>query len=285
MKGIPMRTPRNYGVSRIDVLVIVACAGLLVVITSAVLGQTRPEGGGRSQLHPRSLEDGTQLKEIQHVFVLFARQNKGRYPLPGLIDRLPDPHLGEVPGAGPEDAEQNTTANLYSALISQAYLLPDIVVSPIERNPSVEVDRDYNYDAYDPANDVYWDTSFVADLDRKSNTSYAHLVVYGKRKAGKWRCDKSGSWPVLGNRGPKDGKLDPASYTCGPHGHWAGNVVFNDNHTELLKTTKPKHVLFDSNGQKKQDNLFAFDDGVGGADAILTFTNRMTLDGPIIQHD
>ncbi len=271
--------------SRIDLLVIVACGGLLVAITSAVLGQTRPKSSDHTQVHPRSLKDGTQLKEIQHVFVLFARQNKGRYPLPGLIDRLPDPHLGEVPGAGPEDAGQNTTANLYSALICQAYLLPDIVVSPIERNPSVELDRDYNYDAYDPANDVYWDTSFVADLGQKSNASYAHMVLYGERKTAKWRYDKAGSWPILGNRGPKEGKLDPKSYTCGPHGHWAGNVVFNDNHNELLMTATPKHVLFDSNGQKKQDDLFAFDDGIGGVDAILAFTKEMTQDGPIIQHD
>lgn len=220
--------------------------------------------------------------------IVFAREFGGVFPSPGWIDRLPvkiGGRLQEIPGRGEKDITQNTTAKLYSALIMQNYVEPATVISPVERNPNVKVRSNYDWEIYNPVKDVYWDPQFKADLVEVSHVSYAHMVLFGKRVDAQWRDTMAAKFPVISNRGPKDGKLDPASYTCGPHGHWAGNVVFNDNHTELLKTTKPKHVLFDSNGQKKRDNLFAFDDGIDGADTILTFTKRMTTDGPVIQHD
>ncbi len=232
------------------------------------------------------MKDAAKLKTIDQAMLSFARQYRGRQlPTPGVIDRLPVPGRGDVPGRGEEDITQNTTANLYSMQIMQNYFAPPLIISPVERNPNVKAKNDYAWNVYSPRDDVYWDVRFKADLTKESHTSYAHMVIFGKRKEAHWRDNQLSEIPRLSNRGPKDGTLDPDSYTCGPHGHWVGNVVFNDSHVELLKTTTPERVRFVLNGQKKQDNLFAFDDGIGGVDAILTFTSEMSKDGPKIQHD
>ncbi len=289
-KAQPMRHNRTRvrcGVCQIDVLAMIACVTLLCVIGSGVLGQELPTKSDKPRpIHPRSIKDQAQIKQIHQAWIAFAREFGGIFPTPGLINRLKDPILNrEVPGRGPEDLTANTTANLYSTIIMQNYFAPQLIISPVERNPNVKVKHDYDWRAYNPVDDVYWDPRFKADLTKESHTSYAHMVIFGKRKEAHWGDDMSARFPILGNRGPKDGKLDPDSYTCGPHGHWVGNIVFNDNHVELLKTTTPERVRFDSKGEKKQDNLFAFDDGIGGVDAILTFTSEMSKDGPKIQHD
>ena len=91
---------------------------------------------------------------------------------------------------------------------------------------------------------------------------------------------------ALGNRGPLEGEPDGASYTCGPHGHWAGNVVFNDNHTKLIDTFTPaNHKQRIVDGKEEKDNIFKMEDGPEGGDAILSFTRSIGEDGPVLQHD
>ncbi len=276
------------GRSRIDTLATVACAGLLVIVASVVLGQTRPSGGPPAEAHPLSVKDASQLAEIHQAMVIFANEWGGLLPRPGLINRLPvelDGQLRQIPGRGEEDISLNTTANLYSSLIAQNYFAPTLVISPVERSPEVSVRGSYDYNQYDPAEDVYWDPQFKADLLSGSHTSYAHLLLFGKRVDAQWRDTMDPKFPVLGNRGPKGGKLDPSSYTCGPHGNWAGNVVYNDNHVEFEVTTTPSGLFFQSGEARKPDNIFAIDDGPRGRDAVLTFTKRMTASGPLLQHD
>lgn len=277
------------GLARVESLAAVACVGLLLVLAGAVLGSSQEGRSRGGRLHPRSMRDSEQLITIHRMMVIFSREMAGVFPTPGLIDRLPvelDGQLRDIPGRGPEDITQNTTANLYSMLIMRHYIPEQILVSPIERNPKVSVCKDYDYARYSPLEqDEYWDPSFQADLETGSNTSYAHLVMFGKRRELQWRDTLDPSFPVLGNRGPKDGSLNPSSNTCGPHGHWTGNVVFNDNHAEMLATVRPVNVTFMTNDEKQQDNIFAFDNGVAGMDTILTFTKQMTEDGPVLQHD
>ena len=286
-----MNPRSSRGVKLVDVLVICTCSILVLVTASVVLGQVGPKQAAPSASHPLCIKDAAQLKQIHAAMVVFAEANKGRYPIPGLINRraadLDGDGVGEVeiPDVGPEDIALNTTANLYSALIAMHFVSLESVISPVDRNPNMKVDDDYNFAAYSPAEDSYWDPRFEADLETGSNTSYAHLVIYGRRLKLHWRDTLEPRFPVLSNRGPKDGALGPSSFTCGPHGNWTGNVVFNDNHFEMLSTARPPHVTFMSNDEKHQDNLFAFDDGLAGNDTILTFTKQMIEDGPVIQYD
>lgn len=286
-----MNPQTSRGVTLIDVLVICACSILVLVTASVVLGQAGPNHAGSGAHHPLSMKDADQLKQIHAAMVVFAEANKSRYPIPGFINRKAADLDGdgegdaEISGVGPEDVALNTTANFYSSMIAMHFLPLELVISPVDRNPNVKVDDDYNLSAYSPADDSYWDVGFKADLMDGSNTSYAHLVLHSRRKLRMWRHTVGGVWPILSNRGPKDGKPNPKSYTCGPHGNWSGHVVYADNHVVFHNSTRPQGVSFIVNDFVQQDNLFAFDHGLAGKDTILTFTKQMTEEGPVIQHD
>ena len=274
-------SPHRRGVSVIETLVTVSCGAALLAL---VLAAAPPQDDG-PRPHARSVKDGLQLRQIHASLVAFGREYDMGFPRPGLIDRLPTGVGGvvrDIPGRGAEDVTQNTTANLYAALIMQNYCSPALCISTVERNPNVKGCTEYDYARYDPVGDVYWDPAFKADLKVLSHTSYAHLVIHGRRADRQWRVTSETTFPVLCNRGPRDGKVDPDSFTCGPHGHWAGFVVYNDNHVVMESATTPSGLVFDG---KKPDNLFAFDDGIDGGDAILTFTKAMTADGPEVQFD
>jgi hypothetical protein len=267
------------GVARTDILACAGCAVIACTIGSLVPGQAedRVDPAG-FQPHPKSMKDAAQLRAIHQSWLIFAREFSGILPTPGLIDRLPF-NGQEIPGRGEEDINANTTANLYSACIMHNYFTPELIISPVERNPKVRVMADYDYEAFDPVKDVYWDARFKADLTAGSNVSYAHMPIYGQRKLKEWRDTSNSAWPLLGNRGPKDGKADPSSYTCGPHGNWAGNVVFSDNHSQPFQKSTSIPLR---DGQL--DNIFASDDA-NGTDAILTFTREITDKGPVFQFD
>ena len=281
----------SRGVTVVDVLVVCTCSVLFLVTASVVVGQAQVGNDAAGARHRLSIKDAEQLKQIHAAMVAFAETHKGRYPTPGLINRKAADLDGdgkgdaEIPDVGPEDIALNTTANLYSALIAMHYVPLELVISPVDRNPNVKVDADYNNAAYSPANDSFWDAGFKAAPMEESNTSYAHLALHSQRKRRMWRHEVGGVWPVLSNRGPKDGKPNPKSYTCGPHGNWSGHVIYTDNHVEFHHATKPKGVSFIVNDHPQQDNLFAFDNGLAGIDTILTFTKQMTEEGPVIQYD
>jgi hypothetical protein len=279
---------RSRGFARSDLMAVITCSVLLIAMASVVFGQDAKDdrAGGGVTMHTKTRKDAEQLRMMHQSFLVFAREFQGIMPLPGLIDRLPFNGV-EEPGRGPEDEAQNTTANLHSAMIMQNFYTPDLIISPVERNPKVKVHADYNYEMYNPtpAVDCYWDANFKADLAQESNVSYANLVLFGKRKSTEWRDTLNAKFAILGNRGPKDGKNDPDSFTCGPHGNWAGNIAGNDNHAEFFTATQSPHTFKNAEGQEKPDNFFAIDDGMGGADVILSFTKAITKDGAELQWD
>ncbi len=225
------------------------------------------------------MQDGAQINEIHQAWIVFADDHKGRYLIPGLIDRLPDAFLGDMDGVGPQDYSLNTTANMYSAIIAQDYFNPDTLISIFERNPAVVLDKDYDYNAYDPQNDVYWDPTFVADLETGSNVSYAHMPLVGDRMVRQWRDIGAASVAVLGNRGPADGVASADSYSCRKNGRWLGSLVFNDNHLETLSATAGLKI---GGGP---DNLFNVDPGLNGLDQVLAFTKEVKDDQAVLQHD
>ena len=83
---------RTRGITLVEVLAILL--GILVVV-ALLLPMTPP----RTQ-QAKLLKDGTQIRGIHPAWLTYSSEFDGVFPPPGLIDRLPDPALGDVPGQG-----------------------------------------------------------------------------------------------------------------------------------------------------------------------------------------
>lgn len=282
MPGRSCRTFRR-GVSRADVVALILSAVALAAVGTLILFRLSPHSAITV-----SMRDGTNLRQVHQGMVLFGGESGGLYPRPGLMKRKPVQVGGEaliVPGRGEENMHYNTTDRLYSSLIMQHYTSPALVVSPGEINPNVREMRNFDYDAFSPAQNVYWDERFQADLEHGSHTSYAHLLLYGGRTIALWHEQAPSHVPLLGTRGPRDGRCHPESLTCDRHGRWTGMVVRNDNTTMRHETMTPPNLEIGSGEDRQPDNLFAMEEGTDGEDVILTYTLAIDETGPTIQHD
>jgi prepilin-type N-terminal cleavage/methylation domain-containing protein len=274
---------RKRGFTLIELLVVIAIIALLVGLLLPALA--------KAQRNARTMKDATQIKEIHKSFLTFAQGNKGKLPIPGLIDRgqydqQGIPGLGEIPGYGPEEFGENNTQNLYSAMVAQEYFNTDILIGPTEVNPIVVEDLDYDFAMYAPADDNYWDPEFEMNIWAEpgqgffANSSYAHQAICGDRKTLKWRDTQDSTYPMVGTRGVEEGIQagDPKhdqSPTLQLHGskkQWIGNIVFSDNHTDQIQNFYPAQTTYEpidgSTGPIK-DNIFAaeFEDHPTGAKA------------------
>ena len=274
MSRIPIS---RHGLTRLELLMALICIFVLTSLLYLMFQRTV-----RSNVQ---VEDGTRLRQIRLSLLVAARDYQGRYPTPGLVNRLPLNGV-ETPGRGEEDESLNTTASLYSVMVMQNYLSPELLISPLERNPNVDaMDNDfYDFDAYSPATSRYWDPSFKADLVTGSNVSYGHMPLVGERKNRWWQESLGGHFALLGNRGPRDGKPDRNSYTCDRHGNWSGNIVFADGSVEWLTVMQVPSISPAANSGGL-DNLFTFDRDGAADDMIVTFTSEITDGEPKIQHD
>ncbi|MCZ6836114.1 MAG: hypothetical protein O7G85_10105, partial [Planctomycetota bacterium] len=234
------------------------------------------------------IKDGSQIRGIHQSWLVFAREFDGKFPRPSEISNQELKDLGGETFAPDVFVDQNhldTTANLFSIMIMQNYISPELCVGPTEPSGSVFVHDDYNWDVYDPVANVHWDDQFSADLDSTSHVSYAHMPLFGENVNRHWRDTMSDTFPIVGNRGPKDGD-DPSSITLKIHGSnkkWLGNIIFNDNH--VVVSSEMVFDRVDEDGNTFSDHIFRFDQAKSGLDAILTFTKAMTEDGPVVQWD
>lgn len=234
------------------------------------------------------MTDGAQLRGIHQSWLIYSREFDGKFPMPSKIVRqeLMDFGDGEtVPDVWKDQSHHDTTAKLFSVVIMHNYLSPEICVGRTEPSSHVTVDNDYNWDAYQPNDNVFWDSRFTADLDGVSNVSYAHMPLFGKRLQQEWGGSLNGLFPVLGNRGPRDGD-DPDSITYRiykPHDAWIGNIIYNDNHIEWDSQMISGQIQIGD--QLMPDHIFRLDDPIDHADAILSFTREMKKDGPVLQWD
>jgi hypothetical protein len=170
-------------------------------------------------------------------------------------------------------------------MIAQSYTVPGQLISGNEFNPAVVRDEDYDYQSFSPREGTYWDPSFVADLVTGSNTSFAHVPLHGERLRRMWRFTAGSRTPLLGNRGPAGGVHDPTSLTYGRNGVWGGHVVYGDGHVEFHDTFTPAGVTYGGGAERRPDNIFDAEEGADGLDAKLTFTKKMTEEGPEVQWD
>jgi prepilin-type N-terminal cleavage/methylation domain-containing protein len=270
----------HAGFTLTETLSTIAIAGMLVVATIPALAHLRGDAG--------TIQDAAQILEIHRGFLHFAADGDGTFPTPGLIDRI-----GTDPD-GLQNYGENNTGYVYSSAIAQLYITTRVVVGPTEVNPVILVDEDYDFDAYDPANDEFWDRDFRDDIwstdvtTNWANASYAHMAVCGDRRDLKWRDTGAAGDPVLGTRGPMNGvgpgnPLYDRSMTLLLHGDpdvWDGNICFNDHHVELVRTFFPVPTPFALGPDEKHgDNIFNADEGEAGADSWLVIARAAQTSG------
>lgn len=294
-----MQHTRGY--TMIELILVVVIIAIVIAVTLPLLA--RPSNSAWM------LKDGTQIKQIHEAWTIWAGGHDGVMPLPGLVNRGPQPILGENrTGIGPEDETKNASRHLYASLIMQNYYTPEICIGPTEVSPQIDV-CEYDWDLYDPEGDVYWDgdyptgappaveTGFRADIGPggTSHTSYFHQAIVGLRKKVTWRDNNDPTAPILSNRAPYRGAPESTdeyrrSYTLLLHGsqrRWVGSVVFSDNHVGTFDTVHPLTTpyLDEAVGRQATDNIFApeFSGGLNGGDAFLTMTR--SVGGPSVMTD
>ena len=230
-------------------------ATLIEVITASAVGvlllSVAVPVGHRVRLAGTTEQDAAQQQSIHAAMVRDSKGNPGeRLPTPGLINRLP--YNGQqVPGEGGEDYAQNKTQNLYSACIARGLFGPQILVGATEVNPVVEAYTAYNYNAYRPDADSYWDPNMQAQIggtagSSKSHTSFAHQLLCGLRKEVYWRGTADANRPLICTRGTQNGVTtgdryvrSPTLRLHGPPDSWEGNVCYGDNHVEYATSFYP----------------------------------------------
>lgn len=281
---------QRKGFTLIELLVVIAIIALLVGLLLPALA--------KAQQNARSLKDKTQIKQIHAAMLVYANDTKERLPTPGLIDRLPDMQLGiDVPGVGGHDYIQNHSANLYSYMVSTQFFGTKLLIGPTEVNPFITEYVNFNFDAYDPSSDQYWDPAFNVDISEDDpdgvHVSYFHLTMVGERWRTKWRTESthSAAAVIMGSRGTKNGEITTDEYrlsqTLELHGaknQWVGNLVFQDNHTETVVSFYPNQVIYQrqDSGTPTPDNIFdaEFNDFPLNGDEAASGDTWLTLTGP-----
>ncbi len=291
----------------IELLTVMAIIALLVGLLLPALATARAKA--------LSTKDQSQIKQIHQSFSVFSRDYDGIFPTPGLVNRLKDTQLSkETPGRGPESLKANSSDSMYSLCVMNNLFSPDLLYCPTEPSAYIAIKSDYFFDGFKPLDDFYWDfhpltealppgapsgyIRFKTQVDKTkhgaaeliSNSSYAHMPIVGQRKVKEWRDTVNSQWPILGNRGVRKGSELPEDYnksvTLEFHGGrktWDGNIGFNDNHVELLKTFYPPGLNYvnPQNNLTQPDNIFRNDTQSGddaattGFDAVLTLVSKI----------
>lgn len=261
------------GFSMVGMLITMVCIVVLFSILMTTLNKAVTGEGSQHNLTVRSLEDKLYLDSLYKSMLVHAGDNKGRFIVPGEM------------GGGQSDVTQNTTANLFSAMVMSRYTPCKQLISGNEYNNYVWEKNDYDFTASDPARGVHWDPTFAADLSKLSNVSFAHMPLCGERFEKHWRSTLDGNVALIGNRGPRDGVNSSNSYACGKDGVWRGHMVYGDGHIDFIENPVVGMVFNKKHNVEHPDNIFKMETGGSGIDAIIGFTKRMTKDGPELQFD
>ncbi len=212
------------GFTLIELLVVISIIALLIGILLPALQ--------RAKRNANALKDGTQLKQIHTAMVTYATSNGDRYVVPSIIDRTGYTEGMDLTGADPGETDterwrKNRTGPIFSVLVYNASIVPEICISPNEPNGQIEADSDYAYSATPENSGVNiaglasWNPLFMStpatddavrdgwvngyDVEEPSggNFSYAHQALDGGSRQGRyWRNSFRAADPVFANRGP-----------------------------------------------------------------------------------
>lgn len=241
------------GFTLVEAFVIMAVIVLIVVVLMTLVQS-------RARKVNRQLSDSTQLRGLLQACSAWSMNDRHqRFPLPSDVDA--SNHTVAAPGA-----EKNTTANVFSILVFQMMITPELLVSPDERG-KVYVYEGYEYArpsaAIEPSL-ALWDPALSADFAgvKSGNVSYAHLQPSAGRLS-RWSNSVDAAHPVLSNRGPHIAGVSPSIVLGDPtsitltNGKWRGNAAYSDH-----------HVSFENGYGDPADNRF-FDEPADPANAYL----------------
>jgi hypothetical protein len=232
---------------------------IAVIVVIVIIGSLIWVMIPRSRSESRRQKDGDQIKGLHVGLVMWAQGGPDSYHLPSYYDKAN--YTLDMPAR-----EKDTTSNIFSMMVSNGTIKPELLVSPLETNRHVVPCTKYEFDK--PSGTArpelaIWDPKLSARLDgsQPGNVSYAHLQPAGERKT-RWSNTFAANEAVLSNRGPQiasttpnpDGSVTPTlalptSNTLRFYGRgksWSGWAAFNDNHVEFrsdyLRSGKPFSV-------------------------------------------
>lgn len=239
----PHRPLARRGFTLIELGAVIATLG----VGAAALSVASPVDKARATA--RQIKDATQIRNLTTSFIVWAQGNRDIYPLPSKLDTR-NVTVKEIGRA------KDTTANIWSLLVWNGQVTPELLVSPLENNVNIKVDNNYQNNlptaAVKPA-DALWNPGFSVDFTggKTGHASYAHLQPAGDRLK-RWGNTFKDDEAIISTRGPEvtgvqylDGDLaQPAfanadsntfkMFPANSPGAWAGNVAFNDNHVEFI---------------------------------------------------
>lgn len=278
---------RQRGFTLIELLVVIAIISILISMTLPALGQARNTA--------RSLKCSTNIRSTIQGMVIWAQSNKDDYPLPSAADR------GDSTMVASCDREKDNSGNIFSMMIYNEFIRPQIARCPSETNGNIVVDDGYEYrEPVRAARPIgaMWDPGFAGAPGEMGTSgtgggrrgggmnghlSYAHVPPFGSRGGRYWKSTYSASEPVISDRGPEydgvpgawapvPGNAGQFSNTMRLHGsgnRWRGNVGFNDSHVSLVNEPDALSTVIsfpNAGGGARQagDNIFVNeDDGQG----------------------
>ena len=275
-KNTYKNTKKIRAFTLIELLVVMSIIAILLSILMPSLG--------RAKAVAIIQKDAAQVRAIHIGWSTWATSNKGKFPTPGLVNRLPLQGQ-DIKGRGAEDRTINTTDNLHSLCVMENLYNTKALICPSEPNNNVMI-YNYDYSTRNVADDQYWDDGFEVDLDDggdSCNVSYASNPLIGSRKVDLWQSGGPSDFAVLGNRGPKFGNIDEYSMTTEIHGGgraWAGNICWQDNHMTFEETLYPQMSVYRTADGSVADNLFNIDCASGvchfwGSDAWLVIVSEL----------
>ncbi len=246
---------QHRGLSLIGILISLACVVVLMSIYLSSVQKAVTGGSGTStETSLWGMQDQIQLQTLAQALTIYAMSNGDQFLVPSEVERTDDPSV-------------NTSAYFWYLMIEQNLSTSKQLISPNDKGWVEEAGRG----------------EFEADLESLSNVSYAHMPIFGERLKKRWR-PTAGRFPILGNRGPKDGIEGTHSITLDADGVWRGWVVYADGSVEWQEgtTLTPKWRRRDG---AYEDNLFMMEEEDSQDDAMLGFTIEMDDYGPIFVWD